>query len=347
VGCDPGTAEPSAAASKFRIAGVLKLSVDGDGLVVVDASQTTAWFEGFRLDTTFLPTAVTDFVQGPIGAALATVVADQVGKQLPVLLGDLLGGKDRVFDISAETVTIGMRPTTMEFSATGSKIVIDTRVFVHGAPGSVFLSSPKPRPSFLGMPQKSIHIGIADDAMNQILSSVWGAGVLDQTFVVTDASSYGSVGVLFDRVELALRLPPTVTAMPGGAGLQVALGDVECHFIKARPGEPVKTVTRLSMSAETTLTATVKDNKVSLVATEPTVWLDVLTDGVSGSNPLNQEAVRTLGSFAAKNLIGLVTDMVSELPIPAVEGMTIVDAQATTGESAGGYLMVSGNVAVH
>jgi hypothetical protein len=258
----------------------------------------------------------------------------------------MLGGKDRVFEIEAATVTIGMRPTTMEFTPAGSKIVIDTRVFVHGAPGSVFVSSPKPRPSFLGMPQKAIHIGIADDAINQVLSSVWGAGILDQTFVVDDPTSYGAVGVLFDRVEIALRLPPTVTAMPGGAGLQIAIGDVECHFIKARPGEPVKTVTRLSMSADTTVTATVRDNKVSLVASEPTVWLDVLADGVSGSNPLNQEAVRTLGSFAAKNLVGLVTEMVSELPIPAVEGMTIIDAQATTGETAGGYLMVSGNVAV-
>jgi hypothetical protein len=210
----------------------------------------------------------------------------------------------------------------------------------------VFVSSPRPRPTFAATAGQSIHIGIADDAINQILSSLWGAGILDQTFVVDAASNYAGVGVLFDRVEIALRLPPVVTAMPDGAGLEVAIGDVECHFIKARPGEPVKTVTRLSMAAKTTVTATVKDSKVALVSGEPTVWLDVLSDGVSGSNPLNQESVRTLGSFAAKNLVGFVTDMVGELPIPAVEGMTIVDARATTGERDGGYLVVSGNVAV-
>ena len=346
VGCDPGVAEPSVTASAFRIHGVLKLSVDADGKVAIDARQTEAYFEGFRIDSAVLPREVTDFLQGPIGAALATVVADQVAAQLPELVGEMLGGKDRVFEVAAETVTIGVRPTTMQFDATGSRIVADTRVFLHGAPGSVFLSSPKPRPSFATTPSKSIHLGIADDAMNQILSSVWGAGVLDQTFVVDTASSYAGVGVLFDRVELALRLPPVLTAMPDGGGLQIAVGDVECHFIKARPGEPLKTVTRLSMSAETRVTATVKDNRIALVATEPVVWLDVLSDGVSGSNPLNQESVRQLGSFAARNLVGMVTDMVGELPIPAVEGMTIVDAQATTGESSGGYLMVSGNVAV-
>jgi hypothetical protein len=346
VGCDPGVAEPSVTASGFRIFGVLRLSVDADGRVAVDARETQALFEGFRINSSLLPAAVTDLVQGPIGAALATVVADQVAQQLPSLIGEMLGGKDRVFEIEAETVTIGVRPTTMVFDATGSKIVADTRVFVHGAPGSVFVSSPKPRPTFAATAGQSIHIGIADDAINQILSSLWGAGILDQTFVVDAASSYAGVGVLFDRVEIALRLPPVVTAMPDGAGLEVAIGDVECHFIKARPGEPVKTVTRLSMAAKTTVTATVKDSKVALVSGEPTVWLDVLSDGVSGSNPLNQESVRTLGSFAAKNLVGFVTDMVGELPIPAVEGMTIVDARATTGERDGGYLVVSGNVAV-
>jgi len=58
------------------------------------------------------------------------------------------------------------------------------------------------------------------------------------------------------------------------------------------------------------------------------------------------EAVRQLGSFAAKNLVGFVSDAAAKVPIPAVEGMTIVDAQVTTGEAAGGYLVVTGNVAV-
>jgi hypothetical protein len=137
-----------------------------------------------------------------------------------------------------------------------------------------------------------------------------------------------------------------VSALPNGAGLEIAAGDVECHFIRVEPGQPVRTVTRLSLSVRATVSASVRDNRISLVAGEPVVHLDVLSDGVSGSNPLNQESVRQLGSFAAKNLMGFVSDAAAKVPIPAVEGMTIVDALVTTGEQAGGYLVVTGNVAV-
>jgi hypothetical protein len=221
------------------------------------------------------------------------------------------------------------------------------RLYLQGAPGSVFLSSPGTRPAFAGGPAKSIRLGVADDAMNQMLASLWGAGIMDRSFdVAGQGGSVAALQSLFDRVELAMRLPPVVTALPNGGGLRITVGDVECLFIRARPGEPVKTVTRLSLSVEATVSASVADNHLALVAGEPTVYLDVLTDGVSGSNPLNQEVVKQLASFAAKNLVGLVSDAAAKVPIPAVEGMTIVDAQVSTGEASGGYLVVSGNVAV-
>jgi hypothetical protein len=346
VGCEKGVAYPSVTATKFALAGRFGMATDAEGQLALDTSETEAWFEGFRLNSTLLPGEVTDLVEEPIGAVLAHLVSEEVQKQVPQLLGGLLTGKDHVLDIEAQTVTIAVKPTSVYFDAAGGRIALDTKVVVHGAPGSVYPASAAPRPTVAHVSGKSIQVGGADDAMNQVLASLWGAGIFNLTFSVDQAGSYAGLGVLFDRVEVAPRLPPVVTALPSGGGLRVALGDVEAHFIKARPGEPVKTVTRLSVSVETTVTATVRENRVTLVAAEPVVWLDVLADGVTGANPFNQESVRQLGSFAAKNLVDFVVQMAGEVPIPAVEGMTIIDAHATTGEAAGGYMVVTGNVAV-
>jgi hypothetical protein len=344
LGCETGIAYPTVTAAKFSIAGRFGMELDADGKLVLDTSETEAAFQGFRLNSTVLPSEVTSFIEGPIGATLAILVADEVRNQVPGLLGGLLTGQDNILDIEEQTVTIGVKPTSILFDAQGGHIALDTKVVVHGAPGSVYLASPSPRPRFSNVAGRSIQAGIADDAMNQVLASLWGAGVFDLTFSVDAVGSYAGLGVLFDRVQVAPRLPPVVTALPGGAGLKVALGDVEAHFIKARPGEPQKTVTRLSVSMESTVTATVRENRVTLTAAEPVVWLDVLADGVSGANPFNEESVRQLGSFAARNLIDFVVQLAGEVPIPAVEGMTIVDASATTGEERGGYVVVTGNV---
>ncbi len=343
LACEAGTANAAVHARRFRISGILGVGIDADGKVLVDTTETEASFEGFRLDSAFLPDEVTDFIETPVGDTLAAVIADQVQKQIPPLLRELIG-EDQTATVEGQYLHIGLVPTSLHFDTLGAKVVVDSRLYLEGSPGAVFLSNPEARPTFAGLPAKSMRIGMADDALNQLLSSIWSAGIFDRTFDV-EAGDYAGQGVLFDRVELALRLPPVLTPLPGGGGVRITLGDVECHFIRARPGEPVKTVTRLSLSAETTVNVVVKDNRLSLTAGEPVVFLDFLTDGVTGHNPFNHASVQELGTFVAKNLLGYTSDLVSELPLPALEGMTIVDASVTTSE-ARGYVVVSGSVAL-
>jgi hypothetical protein len=54
--------------------------------------------------------------------------------------------------------------------------------------------------------------------------------------------------------------------------------------------------------------------------------------------------MQKLPSFVAKNLVGYAGRKVSNVTIPVVEEMVIVDASVSTGEAGGGYVMVSGNV---
>src|SRR5262249_5531769 len=234
-----------------------------------------------------------------------------------------------------QELSITLRPTALAVDAGGLTVTLDSRIFVPGDTGIVFLESAEHKPSLDGLAGKAIRMGLADNGINQVLASLWGVGLLDQSFPVTDAGNYAGIGVLFDRVGLSMRLPPVVSALPGG--VQIAAGDVECAFYKNG-----QVVTRLSMSAQTTLSAAIVGNKLTLTATDPVVWLDVLSDGVSRTNPLDTSVVRQLGSFAASNMVGFVTSLVSKLPIPNVEGIAIANAQVTTG--GGGYLLVSGDL---
>jgi hypothetical protein len=331
-------------ADGFHLRGALKIDLGADGEVTVDASETDAGFDGFNLDASLLPSSVVDFVETPIGDTLAAVVAMQVRDQLPPLVKQVLGGKDQVYDIEEYHLDVAFKPTRLHFDTGGVTVAVDSRMLLEGSPGALYLSNPATRPTFATATGKSIRLALADDTLNQMLSSLWSAGIFDRQFVVDMAGSYGDLGVLFDRVEISMRLPPVVTALPNGGGMRIAVGDVECNFVKTPQGEPERTVTRLSMSAETTLTIGVKDNKLTLNPSEPKVWLDILSDGVSGANPFDNASMQELGSFVAKNLVGYVGQKVSNVPIPVVDGMTIVDASVSTGEASGGYVIVSGSV---
>jgi hypothetical protein len=334
LACDQGSGDVLMTATSFTISGVLALKLGADGKVAVDTSGTTSVFHGFNLETDVLPQGVTDFIENPVGAALGPIVAIVIQDQVPPLLEKLIGGETRVPVLDQE-LAITLRPTALSVDTGGLTVTLDSRIFVPGDNGIVFLESAEQKPSLDGLPGMAIRMGLADNAINQVLASLWGVGLLDQTFNVTDAGNYAGIGVLFDRVELGMRLPPVVSAQAGG--VKIAAGDVECTFYK---GNDV--VTRLSMSAETSLTAGIAGNKLSLTATDPVVWLDVLSDGVSGANPLDTSVVRQLGSFAAQNLVGFVTGLIGKLPIPSVDGVAIANAQVTTG--GGGYLLVSGDL---
>ncbi len=323
VGCDPGTGDITMTASAFKIAGTLGVTIGADGKVAIDTSAATTSFQGFNLETDVLPRAVTDFTEAPLGAALAAVVAAEVEQQVPALLERLIGG-DTLVPVLDQELSITLRPTALALDAGGLAVTLDSRIY---APAET-------RPSLDGLPGKAFRMGLGDNAINQVLASLWGVGLLDRSFPVTDAGDYGGIGVLFDRVEISMRLPPVVSALP--AGVHIAAGDVECTFYKAE-----RVVTRLSMSAETTVTAAIRDNRLALTAGNPVVWLDVLSDGVSGANPFDTASVRQLGSFAAKNLVGLVADLVAKVPIPSVDGIAIANAQVTT---AAGYLLVAGDL---
>lgn len=68
-------------------------------------------------------------------------------------------------------------------------------------------------------------VDVSDDAVNQLLGSLWAAGGMDKAFAL-DTGSYGTIGTLYDRIELSARVPPFVDASGGSLKLTIG-GDVQ------------------------------------------------------------------------------------------------------------------------
>jgi hypothetical protein len=124
----------------------------------------------------------------------------------------------------------------------------------------------------------------------------------------------------------------------------VSVGDVEAAFIRNEDGQD-KVVTRLSISVESAFNLAIEaGGKLKLTSSDPVVWIDILNEGVEGSNPFNKATFKELGSFAARQMIGVIAKTIEKTPLPAFQGTTIINGLVTTGEQYGGHLMVSGDL---
>ncbi len=337
VGCKTGTADVTASARRFGLRGTLRLSIDERGELAVDASGTEARLEGFELDTRLLPARLVDFIEQPLGDTLAAVVSDVIRDRIPPLILDGLAGGTRLAGDRAQRLHIALRPTALHLDARRLGLTVTSSLYVEGGPATTYLASPAPAPRL--DTTRVAAVGRADDTLNQLLSSLWSAGVFERELPVAGLGGGGLGGgltTLFDNVELSLRLPPVLTAHPGRRGLELALGDAECHFTKKG-----KSVGRVSLSARVLVTVRVVDDRLTLVPAEPQVFLDVM----HGERPdlFTYENVQVLGDFLSDNLVALVSDMAGDVPLPATSGLSVDDVVLGSAPE-DGYIVVSGEV---
>jgi hypothetical protein len=343
LACNEGEGDIVLSARRFRLAGTMALSLGADGKPVLDASETTVALEDFEWGGDVLPERVRNLLEQPLADAVAAFLADELRDRLPDLVADRLGGKEHVIEIGEEQLVVSLRPSTLRADAGGVLLALDTRIYVVGAPGSVYPRSQAARPDLDRAP-RAIGVAISDDALNQAVASLWGAGVLDRSQMVP-TEKFQKYGVVFNHLDVVSRLPPVLEALPGGGGLRVTLGDVEAQFEMRQPGRVPLFVGRLALSVQATFFAQVVDNHLTLGHAEPAIAVDVLPEKSQVVHSFNEESLRAIADFVAEDLVTVLDDAVADVPIPALEGLQVVNGQVTSGDAAGGYLVVRGDVA--
>jgi hypothetical protein len=348
VACFDSSTDVTMWADAFHLSATMAVGLDDTGALAASVVDSSDSFDNFQMDTV-LPDVIDGLIAGPVSDYLTSTIADQIKQKLPDMVKGLIGdiGQDKQVPVLGQTLSIGIHPTQVDFTSAGATITLDSQMYIaNETNGMSYVQTPVAAPTFgANADAQAVNLALADDALNQVFASFWAAGVLDQT-VQVNSSDYAGIGVVFDAVQVKADLPPYVEALPDGQGLRVMFGDIEASFLrKDDVGDHYGVVTKLAISGKVTLQAAVSaQNTMSLSTSNIITWVDVLDEGVTGGNPLDDATVEALGSFAAKGLIGYVSTLASSIPIPSYQGATLTNGTIKTGESDGGYLLVGGDL---
>jgi hypothetical protein len=357
LACLDGDTAVGVTADRASLDTSVAVALGADGRIEVTVLDTTSGFQNFMFWTDLLPEEITDLVEEPLGAALASLLANQVEDELGPVIADYLAGltRGKRVDVLGEQLQIDVTPTHLRFDSAGGALRLDTHLWIPGKTyGLGYVSDPAPLPILAQeMPasERDFAVALADDMVNQALGAFWAAGALDLQLPV-DTGDYAGLGIIFDRIDLQAKLPPVASALPDGGGLRVVIGDLICSFVRTGvdTGDDAtseEVVTRFAASVQVTIRPGITpEGAFSADVDPPDVWIDVLEMGVDGGNPLNSAVVEELGSLIALRATGFLPDLLETIPIPTFQGAYVVDGRVTTGASSGGYLLAGGGLAI-
>lgn len=342
--CIGGSAGVDLDADRFTITGMMTLELTSTGDLDIGLVNTAASFEGFSLDVGVIPSSVVEFFVDDIDQRIADMIAGQVEDMVPSMaasfLADLTGSSLQV-EVLGKMMTISVTPTLAQFDTNGGVIAMDTDIRVMDAEGGyVFTPRPMPSAGALGAAGQGFRIALADDAVNQVLASLHASGALEFSMPLGDGGAGSALGALADRLDIHMPLPPMVRADVSDGKVDVVVGDLIAEIVdESDSGDSV--VTKVAISGRLELSPGIVGGRLVMQTSAPELWVDVLTDGVTGTNPLAYDQVEVLASAAIKNMAGLVDGFLANIPIPVFGGTAVGD---TRFEPEDGYVIIGGSL---
>ena len=83
------------------------------------------------------------------------------------------------------------------------------------------------------------------------------------------------------------------------------------------------------------------DGKLRFDIGTPTVYVDVIDEGIEGSNQLSNAEFEAIASFALTRIVAVGSGSVGAIPLPSVGGVSVTNLNI---ENQNGYLIVDGEV---
>jgi len=230
-------------------------------------------------------------------------------------------------------VDISIKPSKLDFSSAGAIIELATSIRAHGDSGKfVFVDNIVPAMDL----SHGFSLAVADDAANQALASMWSAKGLDDTIMLNNGS-YGDIGTLYDSVEIATMAPPFVDASNTANGLVLTIGDLMASFKSG-----TQTATEAAINAQVGLkVSTGSDGTIKFDVGQPTVYVDVLDEGIEGANQLSNAQFEAVTSFALARVIAVGSASLGSIPLPSIGGVGVTDIAINPQT---GYLVIAGDV---
>jgi hypothetical protein len=328
--CLDGSKDVMVSADRVRIAGLLGFVADGTGFDF-KLQNPDVQLTNFNVDMSGVPGKVIDLLS--LDTRMGPVIAWATERFVTPLLNKQLAGLNdtKSYDVFGRTVDVTITPADVRFDITGAQIVLDTVLRAQGDYGRfVYVENIQPELDA----SKGFQVAISDDAANQLFTSLWSAGALDQSIDLA-TGPYGEIGTLYDSVEISAKAPPFIDAHSDKLG--ITLGDMMITFKNAGA-----VATQVVLNAKIDLAiATTEVGTLRLDVGTPTIYVDILDEGVEGANPLSSSEFEQILSFALSRAVAAGSGAVGAIPMPGAGGVSV---QNVSVNQQTGYLVVNGDI---
>ena len=316
-----------ASAGSVVVTGTLLVSPNGLDGFKTDLVNETVTQTGFQFDASGIPGDILNLLNldDALGTVASKVLESELEPLLNLGLGALAGTKQ--VDVLGKSLSFEVVPSDISFDAVGAQITLDTKVLVSGAERAKFTFIENGTPTMDG--SDGIQIGLSDDLANEVLSEAQAAGLLNL--------SMPSSGGTFDNADLAMTLPPMISADPKDGSLKVIIGDMMLTYTSQ--GVPVA---RAAVNASIDLQVESAGNgyAIALKLGTPKIKFTVVDD-IPNLSLMTDADLAKASETGILALVGHVAELLVNIPIPSVVGVQMRDA--TIGSDSG-YVMVTANV---
>jgi hypothetical protein len=330
VACADGSRDITISASKISVQGMLNVGVAGRNFDIRLNNQNVG-ITGFDLDLGGVPGTIVDMLH--LDTAMGPILGFATERFVVPMLNKSLAGLNEVktVELFGKQVDVDVKPQSITFNREGGMVLLNATMRAKGDSGNfVYVTNTTP---VMDMSQ-GFQLAVADDTANQLMTSLWSAKGLDTTLDLK-TGMYGTVGQLYDSVQLEAMVPPFVDA--GGERLVMTVGDMLASF-KLQGS----VTTAVAINAEVGLEV-IHDASGALRfdVGDPTVYVDILDESVEGSNPLSNSEFEEIVSFALSRIVAVGSGSVGAVPLPAFGGVAVTSLSI---EEQTGYLVVAGEI---
>jgi hypothetical protein len=331
--CAKGTMGFRVRATQVIVGGTLLVSPKGTAGFKTDLTNPQVSISGLDIAVTTggIAGSVLTEVLGmlDLGTQIQRVVA--FGAQLamePLMnqaLGALAGPKQ--LDVLGKTISMEVAPAAIGFTPSGGVAQLNMKMGIAGAESAKFVFTPN------GMPKlgsgSGLQIALADDLANEMLAEAAAVGLLNL--------SMPKAGGTFDTIDLAMTLPPMVSADPADGSMKVILGDTTATFVNK--GTPVG---KAAINATIGLKISPASNGygVSLELGEPVIHVTTLDDIANATRFADDDLAKTVEA-GLRGQIESISKLLVGIPLPSVAGLQ--PRNLAVGADSG-YVLIQGDL---
>jgi len=333
VSCLDGSRNVAVGATKIRVRGMFAVGIKPGGEFDIKLQNPNVTVTGFNVDLGGVPQQIIDYLD--LDTRMGPIIGWATERFVVPMLNNSLNGlnETKTIDVFGKKIDIALSPNRIEFDVVGAVVMLDSELRAQGdemSPGFVYVANTLPAMD----KSQGFQLAIADDAANQLLSSMWAAKALEVGLDLK-TGSYGEVGKLYDRVEITAAVPPYIDAT--GDGLKMTIGDLIATF---KNGESIATQVAINAQVELKVAAA-EGGGIRLDVGAPTVYVDILDENIDGANALSNAQFEAIATFALGRVIAVGSGSVGAIPLPSVGGVSVADVKVSQQT---GYLVVDGEV---